>query len=110
MRSRIEGATVPGYRATLVDDTGLPITDGTGYTWTCSARLEGDPSALAEWTKTTGLTATASGLSVIWAADDMGALTAVGGQATRYLIEFTGTGAPGVVKHHETVVVLPEIA
>jgi len=111
MLPRIEGATLPGYTATVTDDTGTIITDGLSYTWTCQASTEITPGTLPVqlWSKSSGITPTASGFTVAWLAADIGTLTATNSRPARYTLEFTGTFGTNILKHQETVVIKPQI-
>lgn len=111
MRARIEGATLPGLTITLTDDAGVAITDGLSYTWSCEGALKvRSGSAKTElWTKTTGITATASGATVAWLAADLGSFTAVGYRQTMYEVEFTATNGTNIAKFAQDVPIDPQI-
>lgn len=114
MRDRIEGATLPGYNATIVDDTGQAITDGLQYTWVCEASLYNDHSTVNTvglgFTKTAGIIPIASGFTVSWLTFDIGSLVVQGCNRSQFLLEFTGTKSDGaVLKHHESFWLYPDI-
>lgn len=107
MKERIQGATLPGFTATVTDDTGAAISDGLSYAWTCQASATDNVQI---WVKTAGITATASGFTVQWSVLDMGALTSADTKHGKwYVLEFTGTFGAGVIKHQESVKIMPEV-
>lgn len=110
MRRRLQGATLPGSVIDVVSDERVPIIDGLNYTWIAEASRFPVVAGTPLFVKTTGLTATAGGMLVSWTAADIGALTAVSGLDTTYVVEFTGTRNDGqILKHQETVVIGPQV-
>ena len=109
LEDRIEGATFPPTVFTI-SVNGTTITDGADYTWQC----EGSATTAAGtklWTKSTNLTAAASGFTATWTSTDMGALTATSPSASSYVLEFTGTASGGrVIKFQRTQKILPQVS
>lgn len=108
LMDRIEGATWPDTTITLTAD-GANIANLASYTWAIEAIAANDITGTELWAKTTGFTASATGVVIAWVAGDMGALTATAGRPTSYILELTGTFTAKTLKYQLLQTVGPQI-
>lgn len=104
--TRVQGSLRPDIDVLLIDQaTGTYFDDLESYAWQVEAVGADDITAAKLWTKTTGLTATATGVTVTPAVGDWGALTASGRFPVDYVLEFTGTNGsrPLIVQFEQTI-------
>jgi hypothetical protein len=109
LQDRIAGALRPDTVLTLTQD-GAAIDSLESYTWQVEATPARTITASKLWTKTSGFTASATGVSIAWAAADLGALTADGTHAKPYVLELTGTYQSKAVKYRLEISIHPEVA
>jgi hypothetical protein len=109
LQDRIAGSLRPDTVLTLTQD-GDPIDSLASYTWQIEATPARTITASKLWTKSSGFTASATGVSIAWADADLGALTASDRYPVDYVLELTGTYQSKAIKYRLELTIHPQLA
>ena len=99
--TRIAGALLPDTVITWLEDDVNIVPSG--YTWQAECKAKGGSTLL--WTKSTGFTSTATTLTIVWTAPDLGTLT-----TGNYIVELTGTASGKTRKYQLALQVAAEVS
>jgi hypothetical protein len=109
LQDRIAGSLRPDTVLTLTQD-GEAIDSLESYSWQVEATPARTITASKLWTKSSGFTASATGVSIAWADADLGALTADGVREVPYVLELTGTYQSKSIKYRLELTIWPQVA